>query len=73
VTKAMSRMNAQMNIPEIQKIMGEFEKQSEVRARVCVCEERKRKRERERERERVCVCVCVCVLLTRLPRGRSWT
>merc|ERR1711953_470829 len=30
VTKAMGRMNKQMNLPQIQKIMQEFEKQSEV-------------------------------------------
>lgn len=30
VTKAMGRMNATMNIPAMQKIMMEFEKQSEV-------------------------------------------
>eukprot|EP00045_Choanoeca_perplexa_P004221 m.36192 g.36192 ORF g.36192 m.36192 type:complete len:212 (+) comp12459_c0_seq1:111-746(+) len=30
VTKAMGRMNAQMNMPAIQKIMMEFEKQSEI-------------------------------------------
>merc|ERR1719225_1617265 len=29
VTKAMGRMNKQMNLPQIQKIMMEFEKQSE--------------------------------------------
>jgi len=30
VTKAMGRMNKQMNLPQIQKIMMEFEKQSEI-------------------------------------------
>ena len=30
VTKAMGSMNKQMNLPEIQKIMMEFEKQSEI-------------------------------------------
>merc|ERR1712076_326384 len=30
VTKAMGRMNKQMNLPQIQKIMMEFEKQSEM-------------------------------------------
>lgn len=30
VTKAMMRMNKQMNLPQIQKIMMEFEKQSEI-------------------------------------------
>jgi len=30
VTKAMGRMNSQMNLPQIQKIMMEFEKQSEM-------------------------------------------
>lgn len=30
VTKAMSTMNKKMNLPEIQKIMMEFEKQSEM-------------------------------------------
>lgn len=41
VTKAMGRMNATMNIPAMQKIMMEFEKQSEVSrntrlARLCL-------------------------------------
>merc|ERR1719189_703523 len=30
VTKAMQKMNKQMNLPEIQKIMMEFEKQTEI-------------------------------------------
>merc|ERR1712150_435973 len=30
VTKAMGRMNKSMNLPQIQKIMAEFEKQSEM-------------------------------------------
>ena len=30
VTKAMGNMNKQMKLPEIQKIMMEFEKQSEI-------------------------------------------
>merc|ERR1711936_489371 len=30
VTKAMQKMNKQMKLPEIQKIMQEFEKQSEI-------------------------------------------
>lgn len=30
VTKAMSRMNSKMNLPQLQKIMMEFEKQSEI-------------------------------------------
>lgn len=30
VTKAMQNMNKQMKLPEIQKIMAEFEKQSEI-------------------------------------------
>ena len=30
VTKAMTNMNRQMNMPQIQKIMMEFEKQSEI-------------------------------------------
>ena len=30
VTKAMQRMNKQMKLPEIQKIMMEFEKQTEM-------------------------------------------
>ena len=30
VTKAMMNMNKQMKLPEIQKIMQEFEKQSEI-------------------------------------------
>lgn len=30
VTKAMQNMNKQMNMPQIQKIMMEFEKQSEI-------------------------------------------
>ncbi|KJE93428.1 chromatin modifying protein 2a, variant [Capsaspora owczarzaki ATCC 30864] len=30
VTRAMTKMNKQMNLPEIQKIMMEFEKQSEI-------------------------------------------
>ena len=30
VTKAMTSMNRQMKLPEIQKIMMEFEKQSEI-------------------------------------------
>lgn len=30
VTKAMGNMNKQMKLPEIQKIMAEFEKQSEI-------------------------------------------
>lgn len=30
VTKAMATMNKKMNLPEIQKIMMEFEKQSEI-------------------------------------------
>merc|ERR1711887_381082 len=30
VTKAMGRMNKSMNMPQIQKIMAEFEKQSEI-------------------------------------------
>eukprot|EP00117_Sycon_ciliatum_P015771 scpid77445/ scgid15491/ Charged multivesicular body protein 2a; Chromatin-modifying protein 2a len=30
VTRAMSRMNAKMNLPQMQKIMMEFEKQSEI-------------------------------------------
>ena len=30
VTKAMGSMNKQMKLPEIQKIMMEFEKQSEI-------------------------------------------
>merc|ERR1739845_61383 len=30
VTKAMGRMNKQMNLPQIQKIMQEFEKQNEI-------------------------------------------
>jgi len=30
VTKIMGRMNQQMNLPQMQKIMGEFEKQNEM-------------------------------------------
>jgi len=30
VTRAMQNMNRQMNLPQIQKIMQEFEKQSEI-------------------------------------------
>ena len=30
VTRAMKRMNSKMNLPQIQKIMMEFEKQSEI-------------------------------------------
>lgn len=30
VTTAMKRMNQQLNLPQIQKIMSEFEKQSEI-------------------------------------------
>lgn len=52
-TKVMMRLNSQVNIPGLQKIMMEFEKQSEimdmkVRAR---CRLR-------RVADRVCACVC---------------